>query len=462
VPAPLVVGGLCLVCGVLALLIPFVEYSTVHMLAAMMFLCWLVPLWYQRLRGRLDVFETLHVVGLLYFTYFGLGAVWTVLDPAHVAYDRYIPEFIPQATLYCLIGYLAWLAGYFGPWFRVRARAKPDERLHGVLFLAVPTVLGALGHAGQRRLQLEAADQTFSSLASALSQLEPMFYFAWGLAWVLQFSGRNTRGQRWFLFGLMVPLACLILMARVGNKTLSMMLPGLPIIALWYARRRIAWVPIVGMLLLLVFVVFPFYNTFRALMPYSSDTARASATVEVIRKWDAGEYADNTVVRFKMRMALINSVALLIRDVPRWVPYRSGAEQLISVLGWLTPRALWPDKPVFDQGLVFSRQFRVVNPMTRTYIATTIPGELYWTFDLPGIVFGMLVGGVWIRLLYRRYAGEGTALNPVRRAMHMVVLTQCAAYGGGLAAEFAMTLRTLLILEVLCWLGRRTGLVRPL
>jgi hypothetical protein len=216
--------------------------------------------------------------------------------------------------------------------------------------------------------------------------------------------------------------------------------------------------------ILLVFVIFPFYNTYRALDPRVASADRASMTIEIAKGWSSEEYWTQSVGTAKRRMALINSVAVVLRDVGRWVPYAHGETLFTPAVTFFIPRVLWPDKPYFTMGREFAETFRVVAILDRdTRVAVTVPGELYWNFDLPGILIGMALWGVALRFLYRRY-GEALALDPVRRAIHIVLLIQFAHFGGGLAAQAVGVLRIMIVLEAYRWISRQAGLIviRPL
>ena len=124
------------------------------------------------------------------------------------------------------------------------------------------------------------------------------------------------------------------------------------------------------------------------------------------------------------------------------------------------PRAFWPGKPEFLMRREFAETFRVVHILDQdTRISVTVPGELYWNFDLPGVIVGMALWGLALRFLYRRY-GEAVGLDPVRRAIHVVLLIQFAHFGGGFAGQGAAMLRTLILLEAYRWIGRRAGWLR--
>jgi len=97
-------------------------------------------------------------------------------------------------------------------------------------------------------------------------------------------------------------------------KTLALTLIGVPVIALWYGRRKVAWRTLLALVLLTLFVVFPLYNAYRWSNPRFSRGERLSATVQRIQDWDTTQYMRFSIGGFKRRMALINSVAVVVRD----------------------------------------------------------------------------------------------------------------------------------------------------
>jgi hypothetical protein len=277
------------------------------------------------------------------------------------------------------------------------------------------------------------------------------------LAWLVLLSGRASDSQRWVFRLVMVPSVVLVVLVSMTDKSLAMTLAGIPLIALWYAKRKVPWKTLLVLALVLVFAIFPLYNTFRLLDPRIAWSDRMSITFGVIRGWDLEEYEENSVLTVKRRLAMINSVAVVVRDVPRWVPYANGETLFLPAIAFFIPRVFWPDKPYFGMGRRFAETFRVVHILDQeTRIAVTVPGELFWNFDLPGIIIGMLLWGVALRFLYRRY-GEGTVMDPVKRAIHIVLLVQFVHFGGGLAGQLVTVVRSLVLIEAMCWLGRRAG-----
>jgi len=220
-------------------------------------------------------------------------------------------------------------------------------------------------------------------------------------------SGRATRAQRWTLYFGFIPITLVILLNNLTDKSQALTLIGVPMMALWYAKRVFPWRSLTILLLVSIFVIFPFFNTYRVLDPRQSASQRAARTAKTLISMNAEEYMAASVGTFKRRLTLINSVAVIIRDVPRWVPYERGDTLFMPAMAFFVPRFVWPDKPFFTMGRDFGVKFRVVHILDdKTRIAVTVPGELYWNFDLPGIFLGMALWGVVLRLLYRRYAGS--------------------------------------------------------
>ena len=60
--------------------------------------------------------------------------------------------------------------------------------------------------------------------------------------------------------------------------------------------------------------------------------------------------------------------------------------------------------------------------------------------------------------LYRRY-GEGMGRDPILQAIYILLLIQIAHLGGSLAGDLVVVVRTLVVLEVIRWVGRRFGMI---
>jgi hypothetical protein len=461
-PRSLRVAVLCFVGAALCALTAQSGFQNIglYLIVAAMAACVLVPLWNGWARDRLDWFEPVHVIGVLYLFYFGIGAIVAVHDPRSV-YDAHIPPHVPRATLYCLFGYLAFLVGYYGPWFRSDVRPRfVNERPFGGLFVILVGIAGTVGYLSHALLQhtFRLGTSNVNVGVSSAAQLAPLFLLTWALCWQLYFDGSLERSHRIMLFGVLSPAVLYLIYATWGNKSLTMMLLGVPLIARWYIKRKMSWGVLLVLLLILVFIVFPLYNTYRWFEREAAHAERMSMAYETVADWDSTTYLENSVSGFLRRMAMINSVAIVVRDVGRWEPYALGETIFLPTINYFIPRVLWRDKPTSHEELKFGWRFRVTNFFTRnSYIAPSWPGELYWNFGLPGILVGMALLGVASRWLYRRYGSDGLGVIP--RAIWVVMLLSLVfTIGTNVAASFAH-LRLLLILELLRVVGRHYRLI---
>jgi hypothetical protein len=454
-------GLFFLLAAAVALMLPSVRNPALVALALIQLSCLVVPIWINIQRNTFDPFESVHVMGLRYFAFFGMGAIWAAQDPANVAFDRYVEPYLLQSTFYCTLGFIAFLAGYYASWFRGDVVRKTVDHPTTIWFVLIPGTIGFLGSmAGALWARASWAGINISTSISSLAQLSPLYHFAWALCWLIALSPHTSRKIRWVLLGTFIPATVMIVMNGLTDKSGAFTMVAVPITTVWYARGKLPWKRLVVLFLLLIFIIFPFFNTFKLIDPRLDNMTRVKLTADILSTWDTTTYFKASTTAVKSRLALINSVAVVVRDTPRWVPYANGRTIFLPSLAFFVPRIIWPDKPLFDLGREFGRTFRmtlIIDDMTS--IAATVPGELYWNFDLPGIVIGMAIWGTAIRFFYRRY-GAGKGLDPIRRATHIVLLIQFIHFGGGIAGQGVLVIRTLILIEAFLWFARRTGLLR--
>jgi hypothetical protein len=126
--------------------------------------------------------------------------------------------------------------------------------------------------------------------------------------------------------------------------------------------------------------------------------------------------------------SLIQNVALVVRLTPSALPYLYGRDYWSLPLLVLVPRILWPAKPMSGlQGADFTYTYVGSNLVTST--AVTSFGDLYMNFGLLGIVAGMLVIGVFFRLVYARLWHSKSSFSVV---LYLSLLPVLANYESGL------------------------------
>ena len=105
----------------------------------------------------------------------------------------------------------------------------------------------------------------------------------------------------------------------------------------------------------------------------------------------------------------------------------------------------------------------VVNPRdVDTSMAPSLPGELYWYFDLPGVVIGMTLIGAALRWFYNRYGPRQHGLSPIHLAIYLALLPKILTIEGGIVSAVIGVSKILVVLALLRWAFSRFNVVRRL
>lgn len=440
-------AGVCLFLGSLALLIPLISQGARSVLTAVMLAAMVL---YLALRGRresLNYAEVFFPFSVVYILSFGIAAIFLAYHP-ELLFRNSLQDYLTPALTVATLGYLAFVTGYAVSFSAVKPSRLVGFRVRRNIAVLVPATVGFGGFLA--RLSFDSrihATGSVSAVLSGLGQLAPLFFFGWFLAWYRVFRARDWKALTSLLQ--VLPLGAVIVVLSPGYKELTITILGFPLVAFWYARRRVPVRALVSMLAVLIFVIFPIYNTYRWQDRELPSSARMDRTLREVRSWDADTYVDRSLLAFAGRVSTITSTAAVLRDVPRWVDYKYGATLILAPASVLIPRILWPDKPNVTIGREFATTFNLVNASDReTQIASSWVGELYWNFQLPGVVFGMFLIGAAYRWVYRKY-GDGTGDQPVRWAVYATMLTALLHAEGDLAANIAGMVKIMVILLVL-------------
>lgn len=456
------IGFVCL--SVLATLMPFVPHFERVALLGVMVAAYVGYLVFRSRKGTFDWFEIVVPYGTFFILAYGVGALFYAFVPGEL-FRRSLGPYLTPALGVAVGGFLAFLAGY-----AVRGgglvRRSPLGRWRpaGMGFVLLVGLAGFLGQMASvlanRQVSLPGA---LGGLVSTAGQFAFFFTIAWYLAWHAFWAPVRWRLPQRAGFLTVVAMASVVLALNVGTKELVVTYGTIPLIAFWHVRRRLPIKSMAALLLVVIFVVFPVYNTFRYTEIGADTGARLSRTIETATRWDSGTYMEHTFLAFLGRMAYVTSTAAVVRDVGRHVDYKMGETLLRAPISVLIPRLIWPDKPSIVIGREFGETFRLIHSRDRqTQIGASSIGELYWNFGTAGVLVGMFLFGVLYRWSYRRY-GEGVrADDGLRRAVYVVLLTLCWNIEGGIASMLAGAVKILLLVSFFVIVSRRFGLLVPI
>ena len=95
--------------------------------------------------------------------------------------------------------------------------------------------------------------------------------------------------------------------------------------------------------------------------------------------------------------SLSNLITILI-NVPSNIAFLKG-KSFLGLLGYFIPRAIYPSKP-YGIGMLFTQTFYPISFKNGSGIAPSLMVDLYWNFDIPGIIIGMILFGIFLRSIY--------------------------------------------------------------
>jgi hypothetical protein len=255
----------------------------------------------------------------------------------------------------------------------------------------------------------------------------------------------------------MTACASLVLAFTFGSKMLAVTILALPAVAYYEVKRKLPLKTGIVVVLIFVFLIVPLYNTYRQMDRDLGASRRLDQTFAQASNWSSDKYLDASLFAFLQRMTVVTSVAAIMSDTGRFVPYRYGETIILAPIGLLIPRFLWPEKPEIGIGREFGSTFRLKNPFDmETEIALSIVGEFYWNFAIPGVVIGMWLLGMAYRWYFQRY-GAGAGFDPLRKAIYVTLLPGALLIEGSFAVTIGGLIKTLIILGVFLLLFRRLG-----
>lgn len=446
----------------LALLVLSIPFTTYALDMAMTLALVAIPMSYGFLRQkvlRFDYFEIIYPISILFFLYYGFSTLYLKQNVMVLQYRSLLYWLTPALAL-ALVGYIAMVSGYLTLGRRTRPSAFANLVPSGMAFYLL---VGGIGFMGQLANAAQERSVTggrgISGILSIGQQLSLLFFFGWFLLWYMHWSKRLDKIRKNVLFALYVPAALVIMYAHVGSKEKAIIMVALPTVAFWYARRKLPWKTILAVVLITIFVIFPVYNTFRSQDKRLDTARRLDRTFDVATRWNESGFLDQSLRAFFKRMAIVTSVAAVLKNVPDHVDYRHGDTLLLAPIGLLVPRFLWPDKPVIGIGREFGTTFQLVSSVDKTTrIAPSLISEFYWNFGFPAVVIGMFLVGGCYRFVYQKF-GTLAGFDPMRKGIYILLFLRLIHLEGSFGSTLGVVVKGYVILHILIVVSKKIGLL---
>ena len=266
--------------------------------------------------------------------------------------------------------------------------------------IATAATTGRIGYAGNLSSAVTSATGYGQALA-ALSLLAPLAVMAAAL-----------RAYREQVPGARLTLAVLFLAemaygAVSGNKSVFVIAVLAVVIPASVARRRLPKAAVIAGTALFLALVIPFTASYRAAAREGQVTLSASQAVGeapgILRQDVTGASMVAAIPAsasyLLQRISNISGPAVIMQRTPSQIPWASPADLVTGPLASLVPRALWPGKPILDDGYQFSQQYYGLPSDVYTASSITPAGDLYRHGGWVPVIAGMFLLGCLVRLL---------------------------------------------------------------
>jgi hypothetical protein len=380
------------------------------------------PIAYFMIKGEIDLFNPIVFAGWSYFLpSFVAGSLSLAMHISWPTFIHLIPDleyYLPLTLVYVALGFAAMTLGFFLPPGRQFGRYlesrlptwdwQPKELLLPGMILSgtgliLSLILLALGVIGYQQV---AAVEEYNGLVYFLSLAGNFGSF------ILWFALFKTR--RWTVYSGMVLLLLLILipvrMSMAGSRgILVQLLFGIGM-AFWFSGRRIKpkhGIIFASLMTGALVVGMAYGTTFRNL---KGTEARADIfdyfemsqqTVDKMANDGVAKNLETATTAIGERFDTTSSLAVVVANYERLQPYEEGYHLsnniLNSFLTGFIPRFIWNDKPVSSDARSYSQLYFDYGDNS---FAITLMGDLLRNFGPIGVPIGMMVLGVFLRVVY--------------------------------------------------------------
>lgn len=431
-------------------------------------ICVLAPSVYFFYAGKFDLFNPLVFAAWIYvFPAFVIGGVIIAFGWVNPYFLSFIedPEYnLPLTLVYISVGFLGLSIGYFLPIGRIIAE-KIEPRLPkwnwspekvwfpGVLLLLAGIGLNILGFVQgllgfQRNIEVNMFDGTLFFLQIVLTA-------GMVLLWLAIFNTKQKDGIYYIMIVVLIVFLPLR-MALMGSRG-SLIMGLLPIaMAFLYSGRRLKLKTgilfgVIGFAALAIGITYG--TTFRnikgseARMNAGDYIGQIGVTLEYLSNEDPVNVAGQTAQAFADRVENLSSVAVVVANYEKFAPYEAsyGLENNIlnDLYSSFIPRFFWADKPSTSDPRAYSALY--FNYGDNSFAISPF-GDLLRNFGPIGVPLGMLVLGIYLRLIY---AALIDTPNPAmwKKVAYFPLLT-VVSYEAFYATIFPSVVRTIFVLAI--------------
>lgn len=180
-------------------------------------------------------------------------------------------------------------------------------------------------------------------------------------------------------------------------------------------RVQMKWVAGGLLTIVLIYPMAQFYRdvvqrgfSMRAMEVLEDPGRAASLMSEYLGHFSLGMYLEEGAYATSKRLSALGIFCVIVRDTPDRVPYQGGWTLSLIPMSYV-PRILWPGKPKLAIGQWVTDNYGAGSAGVHSSTGPSWLGELFFNFGYPGLVVGMMIFGVYFRLLHESLlSGQST------------------------------------------------------
>lgn len=435
--------------------------------------CVLAPSAYLFYKGKFDLFHPLVFAAWSYvFPAFVVGGVIVAFGWVNPFFLSFIedPQYnLPLTLVYVSIGFIGLSVGYFlpfGRYFAERVEPRlphwhwdPDHvwlpgmllLLIGIGFNILGFIQGILGY--QRNIEVNVFDGLLFFLLTILTE-------GTVLLWLAIFSTKRRDG----IFYIMLVVLVLFLplrMAVIGSRG-SLVMGLMPIaMAFGYSGRKLKWqtgAAFAALGAVAIFVGIVYGTTFRnikgseARMDAGDYLGQVSATITYLTEEDPSRVFDQSLQALADRIENLSSLGVVVANYEKLAPYEESYGLRDNIINDLytsfIPRFIWNDKPPTSDARAYSDLY--FNYGENSFAISPF-GDLLRNFGPIGVPIGMLILGIYLRLIYS--ALIDTANPAIWKKVAYFPLLTIVSYESFFATIFPSVVRVVFVIIISLFLA---------
>jgi hypothetical protein len=324
------------------------------------------------------------------------------IDAPGMAYSMLSPWDVAAGQLVILIALLSFLAGHAVPTLRLLrpGSAREGQDWTPSITFSVGVVLILIGWPISTAATLGLIPASLGS--GIITTLGSSLVFGHVLLALAYF--RHGMRVAMLVLCFTIPVTSLIGFFS-GSKTAAVLAPAFVALTYIFERRRVPLSLLAaGTLALAVMYpaseflrIYMLGTDFRFTAEVLLDPAASAAEVSsFVQSNDLGNYLSDGFSAVGARLDLTGVVSVIVRDTPRLSPFQYGSTLVLFFVSFV-PRAFWPDKPNIAIGQFITDVYGS-GPEIESSTAPTQIGDFYLNFGYAGVIIGMIVLGLALRL----------------------------------------------------------------